>query len=88
MIRADIINKVGRKYLQSNIENDEYSYLKGLKEVGKDYKDYMMPSAKRNYKDLDIRFANNRVSVLVETKNNFDKWNKTEIYEQLYMMKM
>lgn len=83
MIRADIINKVGRKYLQSNIENDEYSYLKGLKEVGKDYKDYMMPSAKRNYKDLDIRFANNRVSVLVETKNNFDKWNKTEIYEQL-----
>ena len=83
MIRADIINKVGRKYLQSNIENDEYSYLKGLKEVGKDYKYYMMPSAKRNYKDLDIRFANNRVSVLVETKNNFDKWNKTEIYEQL-----
>lgn len=26
MIRADIITAVGRTYLTSNIENDEYSY--------------------------------------------------------------
>ena len=28
MIRADIISVVGREYLTSNIENDEYSYPK------------------------------------------------------------
>ncbi len=83
MIRADIIERVGRKYLQSNIENDEYSYCQGLKEIGKNYKNYMLPNAKRNYKDLDIRFADSKISVLIEAKNNFDKWNKKEIYEQL-----
>lgn len=28
MIRADIISNVGREYLTSNIENDEFSYPK------------------------------------------------------------
>ena len=28
MIRADIINTIGRDYLTSNIENDEFSYPK------------------------------------------------------------
>ncbi len=83
MIRIDIIERVGRKYLQSNIENDEYSYCQGLKDIGKNYKDYMLPNAKRNYKDLDIRFADSKISILIEAKNNFDKWNKKEIYEQL-----
>lgn len=83
MIRTDIIEIVGRKYLQSNIENGEYSYCQGLKDIGKNYKDYMLPNAKRHYKDLDIRFADSKVSILIEAKNNFDKWNKNEIYEQL-----
>ena len=30
MIRADMISTVGREYLTSNIENDEYSYPKAL----------------------------------------------------------
>lgn len=30
MIRADIISRVGREYLTSNIENDEFSYPKGF----------------------------------------------------------
>lgn len=30
MIRADMISTVGRKYLTSNIENDEYSYPKAF----------------------------------------------------------
>ena len=30
MIRADIISVVGREYLTSNIENDEYSYPKAF----------------------------------------------------------
>lgn len=30
MIRADIISNVGREYLTSNIENDEFSYPKAF----------------------------------------------------------
>ena len=35
MIRTDIISTIGRKYLSSNIENGEFSYVKALKNVGK-----------------------------------------------------
>lgn len=31
MKRFDIIQKIGQKYLKSNIENDEFSYKKVLK---------------------------------------------------------
>ena len=35
MIRTDIINKMGREYLTSNIENGEFSYKKALSDIGK-----------------------------------------------------
>lgn len=70
MIRTDIITTVGRKYLTSNIENEEFSYCKALKAIGKEYTEFLTEDAKRIYKDLDIRFANNKLSVLVETKQN------------------
>lgn len=70
MIRTDIITTVGRKYLTSNIENEEFSYGKALKEIGKNYTDYLSDDAKRTYKDLDIRFANDKLSILIETKQN------------------
>lgn len=70
MIRTDIITTVGRKYLTSNIENEEFSYGKALKEIGKNYTDYLSEDAKRTYKDLDIRFANDKLSILIETKQN------------------
>ena len=70
MIRTDIITTVGRKYLTSNIENEEFSYGKALKEIGKNYTDYLSKDAKRTYKDLDIRFANDKLSILIETKQN------------------
>ena len=31
MIRADMISTVGREYLTTNIENDEFSYPKAFK---------------------------------------------------------
>lgn len=70
MIRTDIITTIGRKYLTSNIENEEFSYGKALKSIGKDYKEYLSEDAKRTYKDLDIRFANEKISILVETKQS------------------
>lgn len=33
MKRTDIVTTVGRKYLTANIENDEFSYQKALKET-------------------------------------------------------
>lgn len=70
MIRTDIITTVGRKYLTSNIENEEFSYGKALKEIGKEYTNFLTKDAKRTYKDLDIRFANEKLSILIETKQN------------------
>ncbi len=70
MKRTDIISTIGRKYLHANIENDEFSYLKALQEIGKKYTDYLSENAKRTYKDIDIRFANDKLTILVETKQN------------------
>lgn len=70
MIRTDIITTIGRKYLTSNIENEEFSYCKALKSIGKEYTDFLTEDAKRVYKNLDIRFANDKLSILIETKQN------------------
>ena len=40
MKRIDIIEKIGKDYLVSNIENEEFSYQKALKEIGKDIAEY------------------------------------------------
>ena len=83
MIRADIISVVGRAYLTSNIENGEFSYKKALNDIGKKIEDYIDPRSKKIHQFLDLRFVNDRISVLVETKDNFDKWSKEEIESQL-----
>ena len=79
MKRIDIIEKIGKDYLTSNIENEEFSYQKALKEIGKDISEYQKENYKRKYKDLDIRFENKDFSILVETKVKFNRND----YEQL-----
>ena len=61
MDRIDIINRVGRDFLTSNIENGEFSYQQVIDE-----------KLTGHYK-LDIRFYDkkNKVAVLVETKKRF-----------------
>lgn len=83
MKRADIITTVGRDFLTDNIENGEFSYEKALKEIGKDYLNFLASDASRRYKNLDLRFANDRVTVLVETKTKLVKGNATKDIEQL-----
>lgn len=83
MMRTDIISIIGRKYLTSNIENGEFSYKKALNEIGKSIEEYIDPNSKKNHQFLDLRFVNEKISILVETKDNFDKWNKEEIESQL-----
>ena len=82
MNRVDIIDKIGRKYLCSNMENDEFSYSKALKSVDKNIKDYQNLHTK-NHQYLDIRFENERLAVLIECKNRFSNWDKAEIQNQL-----
>lgn len=70
MIRNEIINTIGRQYLTTNIENDEYSYPKAYTAAHKDF----AAVKKGSHQTLDIRFVDKqaRVAVLVETKQNFD----------------
>lgn len=83
MQRIDIIEKIGREYLTSNIENDEFSYKKALAKKGKDYTEYISEDASRNYKDVDIRFENDKMVVLIETKQKLINSQKKSNYEQL-----
>ena len=81
MIRADIITTVGRDYLTSNIENDEFSYPKAYSSASLAFTP-IRNRAGRAYEKLDIRFVKDNVSVLIETKQNFHA-NIDDAKEQL-----
>ena len=83
MNRYEIIEKIGAQYHTGNTESGEFSYPSALKSVGKDIKDYQKGDSNKNHQYLDIRFENERLSILVETKNKFSKWDKSKIQKQL-----
>ena len=83
MNRTEIINRIGLEYYNNNTETGEFSYTKALRNIGKNIADYQNPSWRRRYKDVDIRFYDNELTVLVETKDNYDRYNIDEVYEQL-----
>lgn len=83
MIRADIISTIGRNYLVSNIENGEFSYVKALRSIGKNIRDFQYNTDGTHHQNIDIRFENDRLVVLVECKNKFSRWDKSEIQRQL-----
>lgn len=83
MNRIDIIDKIGAKYNVGNIESGEFSYPKALKSINKNIKEYQKASCGKQNQYLDIRFENERLAILVETKNKFSKWDKIKIQQQL-----
>lgn len=83
MQRFDIITEIGKKYHIGNIENQEFSYAKALKSIGKNIKDFQNGSIGTKHQNLDLRFENDRLAILVETKNRFNQWSKPKIYAQL-----
>ena len=83
MKRNEIIDVIGKKYFVGNIETDEFSYAKSLREKGKDYTFYIREGAKRAYKDLDMRFVKDDVSILVETKQKLRDYELYDYMEQL-----
>lgn len=54
-----------------------------MKSVGKSISEYRNSNSKKHHDFLDIRFENDRLAILVETKNSFDNWDKSEIQKQL-----
>ena len=78
MNRIQIINAVGRNYCTSNIENGEFSYPKAFKEKCLEFQPIKKKNGSGNWQFLDIRFELDGVSLLIETKNNADKWPTAE----------
>ena len=83
MKRSKIISTIGETYLTSNIENEEFSYKKALNKIGKNVEDYQENNSGRVYQFIDLRFSNDKVSILVETKDDYNKWNSEEIIKQI-----
>ena len=55
-------------YQIANTESGEFSYVQALKTVGKNIKDYQKGDIETNHQYLDIKFENDRLVILVETK--------------------
>lgn len=83
MNRYDIIKTVGSLYLTSNLENGEFSYPKALKNQGKKINIENVSTGDTTHKYLDLRFTHENISILIETKDNFDKWDSDSITSQL-----
>lgn len=81
--RNKIINTIGAELLTKNLEADEFSYTKALQNAGKKIDPALVTYKGTKHKDLDIRFVRGNVSILVETKPNFDKEDKDKVYHQL-----
>ena len=55
MKRIEIINTIGSEFLQSNIENDEFSYPKELKKIGKTINKNLIKSKNTTHEKIDIK---------------------------------
>ena len=80
MDRVSICNRIGNEYKTENVETGEYSYVKA---AGSMKKLTQALGYKPNHFKLDIRFENNGVVVLVETKQSFTKEDETQLREYL-----
>lgn len=77
--RHDIIDIVGANYLTSNLETDEFSYMRAL---GERFEGIQSSYDGHEYRNLDIRFVKGNLSVLIETKEDIYK-NIDRAKEQL-----
>lgn len=70
MSRATMISAVGQEYLTSNVENDEFSYVK---QAGSKEKLAQILGRAPEHQTLDIRFFDeeSKTAVLIETKTRF-----------------
>lgn len=73
-----MIDRIGKEYLTANIEAGEYSYVQEAS--SKEKLEKAVGHAVKHFK-LDIRFENNSVAVLIETKQSFTKADEKQLAE-------
>jgi hypothetical protein len=73
-----MITTVGREYLTTNIENDEFSYPKAFKEKNLEFEPIFNDQGRR-YEKLDLRFVKDNVSIIIETKVDFNKNDEAQL---------
>ena len=73
-----MIERVWKKYLTANIENDEYSYVQAF--WSRETLEKKIWWKVTHYK-LDLRFEDNEIVVLIETKQNFVSSDKEQLAE-------
>lgn len=80
MDRVSMCNRIGNEYKTSNIEGGEYSYVQ---EAGSKERLIQALGYEPEHFKLDIRFENNGVVVLVETKQNFVDADEKQLRQYL-----
>lgn len=80
MNRHEIIDRIGKQYLTSNIEAGEYSYVAAAGSKGKLEK---LTGHSVSHFKLDIRFQYEDVVILVETKQRFVKADEKQLQQYL-----
>ncbi len=79
MDRFSMIERVWKKYLTANIENGEYSYVQAFWS-----RDNLEKKVwKVDHYKLDLRFEDNEIAVLIETKTKFVDSDKEQLAEYL-----
>lgn len=73
-----MIDRISKEYLTANIEAGEYSYVQEAS--SKEKLEKAVGHAVKHFK-LDIRFENNNVAVLIETKQSFTKADEKQLAE-------
>lgn len=76
--RHEMIDRIGKDYLTTNIEAGEYSYVQEAS--SKEKLEKTVGHAVKHFK-LDIRFESSSVVVLVETKQSFTKNDEKQLAE-------
>ena len=79
--RVSMVNRVGKEYMTSNIEGGEYSYVK---EAGSKEKLVKALGREPEHFKLDLRFEDDDVVILIETKQEFKKKDEEQLEEYLF----
>ena len=80
MDRVTMCNRIGTEFMTSNIEGGEYSYVQA---AGSRERLSLALGYTPIHTKLDIRFENNGVVVLVETKQNYVEADEDQLREYL-----
>lgn len=82
MLRNQIISVVGNQFLTANVENDEFNYESEYRRKHLAFNPISSHDGSRTFKQIDLRFVKDNVSVLIETKRNIES-NEQANKEQL-----